>query len=273
MGAVAVNPAAGDVHTLRDRSRFANGVWRRWWLPQLACVAAANLGGIGLTVANRGRVLRQRGVAGTAAAKSVLLTSATAATLYGDVLGKRIDAAGPTPWRTAHPCAGYAARDRRRAQPGNWPCCSGPSRQCSAPPSSSTPDWASSSARPPWPGECCGVDGADLREPISGRSRCPQRGLRRASLQRAVGGSCRRASEEDVPGAGDTPGRVNDTVRALARRRPPPRRRARDLVDAVGAMFDDFMMKCSVRLLRRRSRSRGRRVAPGPTCRGPPSAR
>jgi len=97
MGAVAVNRAPTDVEDQRDRSRFANGVWRRWWKVQVGCMTAAAVGGIGLTAANKGRIATQRGVAATAAAKAAMLTAATVTTLYADVLGKRMDAAGPTP--------------------------------------------------------------------------------------------------------------------------------------------------------------------------------
>jgi hypothetical protein len=97
MGATAVNRAAGDAHDPVERSRFTNGVWRRWWLVNAGCIGAHLVGATLITFGNKSRLGVQRPARRVAAAKGVLTVAAVAASAYSGVLGKRISDAGAVP--------------------------------------------------------------------------------------------------------------------------------------------------------------------------------
>jgi hypothetical protein len=97
MGAVAVNRAAGDARDPVDRGRVTNGVWRRWWMANAACIGAHVVGGMMLTAANKTRLGLERGAPSSAAAKSVVTMAAVAASAYSGYLGKQVSDAGDVP--------------------------------------------------------------------------------------------------------------------------------------------------------------------------------
>jgi len=96
MGAVGLNGAASDVADPTERARVAAAGWARWAPVNAAAVGAHLLGGLGLLVANKGRVSSQRGAGANTAAKTALTAAAAAATAYSGVLGSKIAKAGQT---------------------------------------------------------------------------------------------------------------------------------------------------------------------------------
>ncbi len=90
MGAVGVNAAAGAVDDPRERARVANEAWARWTPVNLAAIGAYLVGGTIVTLANRGRVAAQRGVARNTFLMTGLAAAALGATAYARVLGQRV---------------------------------------------------------------------------------------------------------------------------------------------------------------------------------------
>jgi hypothetical protein len=109
MGAVGLNRGASAATTPQDRTRVANAGWAAWTPVNLTAIGAFALGGIQLTLANKGRIAGQRGVASVALAKATLTGLAMAATAYSRVLGQKVmdaeapPAAGATDPSTATP--------------------------------------------------------------------------------------------------------------------------------------------------------------------------
>ena len=97
MGAIGLNGAAARVDDASQRARVANAGWARWTPVNLAAIAAHLLGGVMLTLANKGRITGQRGVASTSAAKTLVTLAALGATGYARVLGQRVMKAGEVP--------------------------------------------------------------------------------------------------------------------------------------------------------------------------------
>jgi hypothetical protein len=96
MGALGVNGAATAAQP-RERLRVAGEGWNRWMPAHVGAIAAYGIGSLGLTLGNRGRLRRQKGVASLAAAKTVLTAAALAADAYAGVLGRRAGEAGEVP--------------------------------------------------------------------------------------------------------------------------------------------------------------------------------
>ena len=98
MGAVGLNGAAeaegGNLRT----ARIASNGWARWTPLNAAAIGAHLLGGAGVLLANRKRVVGQRGVGASTVAKALLTAAALGATGYSRVLGKKIElASSPDP--------------------------------------------------------------------------------------------------------------------------------------------------------------------------------
>ncbi len=87
MGAVGLNGAASNS---QDPPRLAVDGWGRWAPVNAAAIGVHAIGGAGLIVANRGRVLNQQGAGANTALKLVLTGAAMAATAYSGMLGRRI---------------------------------------------------------------------------------------------------------------------------------------------------------------------------------------
>lgn len=96
MGALGVNGAATAAGP-KERLRIAGEGWKRWTPAHMAAIAAYGIGGLGLTLGNRGRLKAQRGVASLAATKAVLTGAALAADAYASRLGRRAAQAGDVP--------------------------------------------------------------------------------------------------------------------------------------------------------------------------------
>lgn len=94
MGAVGLNGAAADIPDSRQRARIAADGWARWSPVNAGAIAAHLIGGLGLVVANRGRVRDQSGVTANTTIKTIVTAVAVATTAYSGLLGSQIAKAG-----------------------------------------------------------------------------------------------------------------------------------------------------------------------------------
>ena len=94
MGAVALNGASKDVSDPQDRARVASAGWARWSPVAAAAIGTHLLGGLGLVLANRGRINAQEGVATTSVVKTLVTGAAMATTAYSGLLGTKVAAGG-----------------------------------------------------------------------------------------------------------------------------------------------------------------------------------
>jgi hypothetical protein len=90
--AVALNAAAGEAGG--STGRVANEGWNRWTPVNALAIGAHLVGSVGQLKANRGRVARQKGVAGMSTLKTLLTAAALGVTAYSRALGQKVDAAG-----------------------------------------------------------------------------------------------------------------------------------------------------------------------------------
>lgn len=94
MGAVGLNGASEAVTDRTERAAVASAGWAKWTPVNIAAIAAHLVGGLGLLLANRGRVAGQSGVGANTVVKSALTAAAMGATAYSGVLGARVAKAG-----------------------------------------------------------------------------------------------------------------------------------------------------------------------------------
>jgi len=92
-GAIGINGAASDIDDPAERAKIAANGWARWSPVNAAAIGAHALGGLGLILANRGRVQDQAGVTSNTVVKTVITGLAMASTAYSGILGSRIAAA------------------------------------------------------------------------------------------------------------------------------------------------------------------------------------
>jgi hypothetical protein len=97
MGAVGLNGAAAEVNEPGQRARVANAGWARWTPVNLGAIGAHLVGGALLTLANRGRIKHQQGVAGVSIAKTAVTVAALGATGYARAQGQKVMDAGDVP--------------------------------------------------------------------------------------------------------------------------------------------------------------------------------
>lgn len=97
MGAVGVNRSAAGVARTKDTTHVAGAGWSAWTPVNLAAIGAYLIGATGLTYANSGRLVAQKGVASTGIAKAALTAGALAATGYSRLLGQRVIDAEESP--------------------------------------------------------------------------------------------------------------------------------------------------------------------------------
>ena len=88
--AVALNPAAGAAADPSTSGRVANTGWDRWTPVNAAAIGVHLAGSTALLVANRGRLLGQKGVLGMYVAKTALTVAALGVTGYSRLLGRRV---------------------------------------------------------------------------------------------------------------------------------------------------------------------------------------
>lgn len=102
MGAVGVNGAASEAKDPRERLRLASAAWMKWAPVQAAALMMHAVGGVGLVVANRERLMAQPESRTNTLIKTALTLAAAGVTLYSGVLGMRVakrpdeDAVGAT---------------------------------------------------------------------------------------------------------------------------------------------------------------------------------
>lgn len=83
MGAVGLNGGAAAAKDPAERLRISTAGWARWTPAQLAAIAVHGVGGIGLIIANRGRLIAQ----GEARTNTLIKTGVTAAAGAASVIG------------------------------------------------------------------------------------------------------------------------------------------------------------------------------------------
>ncbi|GLW04687.1 hypothetical protein [Streptomyces lavendulae] len=94
MGAVGLNGAAKKQGAdWQQGARIASAGWSLWAPVGAVAIGAHLVGSGGLLGANAARLLTQQGVAASTLAKTALTGAALAATVYGRVLGKKIELA------------------------------------------------------------------------------------------------------------------------------------------------------------------------------------
>jgi len=93
-GAIGINGAASDVDDPAERAKIAAAGWARWSPIAAGAIGSHVIGGLGLILANRGRIRTQAGVTSNTAFKTAITGLAMATTAYSGVLGTRIAAAG-----------------------------------------------------------------------------------------------------------------------------------------------------------------------------------
>ena len=89
MGVVGLNGAAEQEGGNLRTARVASNGWARWTPVNAAAIGVHLIGAVGIGVANRQRMIAQRGVGAASVAKTVVTGAALAATAYARVLGKR----------------------------------------------------------------------------------------------------------------------------------------------------------------------------------------
>src|ERR1700712_420666 len=97
MGAVGLNGAANKVKDQTQRGPIASAGWARWAPVNAAAIGVHAIGGIGLILANKGRVAGQKGIATNTIVKTALTGVALASTTYSGAKGKTVADAGSFP--------------------------------------------------------------------------------------------------------------------------------------------------------------------------------
>ena len=90
MGAVGLNGGTATAIEPRERLRLSSNGWAAWSPWQIGAVAAHTIGGVGLIVANRGRLQHQAGAQANTVIKLAVTGIAAAATAYSGYLGHQL---------------------------------------------------------------------------------------------------------------------------------------------------------------------------------------
>lgn len=115
-GAIGINGAAAAVSDERERLRVANAGWARWGRVNAASIGVHLVAATGLLVGNKGRVVAQRGVGASSAAKTAVTVAAVGATAWSAALGRKLGAATGTPVEGSTEPAPATPPDVERAQ-------------------------------------------------------------------------------------------------------------------------------------------------------------
>ena len=98
MGVVGLNGAAEEEGGNLRTAQIASRGWARWTPFNAAAIGVHLLGGAGVLLVNRRRVVGQRGVDASTLTKALLTVAALGVTGYSRVLGKKIElASSPDP--------------------------------------------------------------------------------------------------------------------------------------------------------------------------------
>ena len=90
MGAVGLNGGTATANEPRERLRLSSNGWAAWSPWQIGAVAAHTIGGVGLILANRGRLQHQPGAQANTVIKLAVTGVAAAATAYSGYLGYQL---------------------------------------------------------------------------------------------------------------------------------------------------------------------------------------
>ncbi|MBT2503767.1 hypothetical protein [Curtobacterium sp. ISL-83] len=90
MGAVGLNAAAAGAKDPVERLTLSSVGWAKWAPVQLAALAVHGIGGVGLIVANRGRLGVQQGARTNTAVKLTLTVAALVASFWSASVGKKM---------------------------------------------------------------------------------------------------------------------------------------------------------------------------------------
>ncbi len=90
MGAAGLNRAASMAKDPTERLRLSSAGWALWTPWQVAAIGAHAVGGIGLILANRKRLVVQPGAGSATTVKLVVTVAAAAASAYAGVLGAKL---------------------------------------------------------------------------------------------------------------------------------------------------------------------------------------
>lgn len=90
MGAVGLNGGAATAQVPAERLRIAAKGWGKWTPVELAAIAVHGVGGAGLLLANRGRVIGQQGARRNSAVKLVATGAAGVASVAGGLAGAAV---------------------------------------------------------------------------------------------------------------------------------------------------------------------------------------
>ena len=115
-GAIGINGAAAAVTDERERLHVANAGWARWGRVNQAAIGVHVIAATGLMLGNKGRVVAQRGVGASSAAKTAATAAAIGVTAWSAALGRKLDAASGTPVEGSTEPAPATPPDVERAQ-------------------------------------------------------------------------------------------------------------------------------------------------------------
>jgi hypothetical protein len=101
MGAVGLNGASEVVADPRDRLRTSSAGWAKWAPINAVGIGAHLVGGAGLLLANKGRVVAQEDVGTNTAVKTALTVAALGTTVYNGILGAKIAKGASAPAESA----------------------------------------------------------------------------------------------------------------------------------------------------------------------------
>lgn len=90
MGAVGLNGSAATARDRTERLTISSAGWARWAPVQIAALVAHGIGGVGLILANRGRLAVQHGGRWNTALKLVLTGAALGTSGWSAVVGGKI---------------------------------------------------------------------------------------------------------------------------------------------------------------------------------------
>ena len=90
MGAVGLNGGTATAADPTERLRLSSNGWAAWTPWQIAAIAAHSVGGVGLILANRGRLQLQPGAAANTTIKLGVTAVAAAVSAYSGYLGAQI---------------------------------------------------------------------------------------------------------------------------------------------------------------------------------------
>lgn len=113
--AVALNNATAPTES--GTAKFVAAGWKAWTPVNLAAIGAHVVGGTGVLLANKGRVVGQKGVATVSVVRTGVLIAALGATAYSRLVGQRVIANpnepvsdGTTPTAKTDPAVANAQR-------------------------------------------------------------------------------------------------------------------------------------------------------------------